>query len=76
MLIDRRKFLTGLLAAPIIVRAGLLMPVRPLPVVEELTATGLWFRNQMLLFEQKPPDFVICSRGFMDAFEQELRASV
>jgi hypothetical protein len=34
MLINRRKFLTGLIAAPIIVRAGLLMPVRPLPVVE------------------------------------------
>lgn len=30
MLIGRRAFLTGLLAAPIIVRAGIIMPVRPL----------------------------------------------
>jgi len=31
-LLTRRKILTGLLAAPVVVRAGLLMPVRPVPV--------------------------------------------
>jgi len=30
MILARRKFLIGLLAAPIIVRPGILMPVRPL----------------------------------------------
>jgi hypothetical protein len=29
-MIYRRTFLTGLLAAPIIVRAGIIMPVRPI----------------------------------------------
>jgi hypothetical protein len=29
-MIHRRTFLTGLLAAPIIVRAGIIMPVKPL----------------------------------------------
>lgn len=30
MILTRRSFLTGLLAAPIIVRPGILMPIRPL----------------------------------------------
>lgn len=34
MILTRRSFLTGLLAAPIIIRTpGLLMPVRPLPAL-------------------------------------------
>jgi hypothetical protein len=30
MILSRRSFLTGLLAAPIIVRAGIIMPVKPI----------------------------------------------
>jgi hypothetical protein len=46
MTISRRLFLTGLLAAPVIVRAGVLMPVRP---VYSMAA----FREEFLLgFEQ------------------------
>lgn len=30
MILTRRSFLTGILAAPIIVRPGILMPIRPL----------------------------------------------
>lgn len=39
---NRRGFLAGLLAAPIIVRPGLIMPIRPLPVQERIwTATEI-----------------------------------
>jgi hypothetical protein len=30
MILSRRSFLTGLIAAPIIVRAGIIMPVKPI----------------------------------------------
>lgn len=39
MILNRRAFLTGLLAAPIIVRPGLLMPVRPLDPIEGVLGT-------------------------------------
>jgi hypothetical protein len=37
MILSRRSFLTGLVAAPIIVRAGIIMPVRPIDPRPDIT---------------------------------------
>lgn len=41
MIITRRSFLTGLLAAPIILRPGIIMPVRPLVIEPRYFGYGL-----------------------------------
>lgn len=41
---SRRSILFGLLAAPVVVRAGLIMPVRP--VAHEMTATEAMSRRE------------------------------
>lgn len=43
MLIERRSFLIGLFAAPIIVRAGILMPIRPIESTKLILAPGDYF---------------------------------
>jgi hypothetical protein len=49
MNLSRRGFIAGLLAAPIIVRPGILMPVKPLPIEGRLgTFTGISFTQSEL----------------------------
>ena len=50
MIISRRSFLVGLLAAPIVVRSGLIMPVRSLDLRE--FDTNFWYLGHMEL----PPE--------------------
>jgi hypothetical protein len=62
MILSRRSFLVGLLAAPIIVREGLIMPVKPLAME----------RGIVVGYDFKKPDMVLASRSFMDMFNAEL----
>ena len=50
MILSRRSFLTGLIAAPVIVRAGIIMPVKPLDLRE--FDTNFWYLDGVKL----PPD--------------------
>lgn len=70
MILTRRKLLTGLIAAPIVVRAGLIMPVKAIEV-PDIHLLGIYNNQAIYLMD----DTNSWPRMMMEAMAESMRTT-